>query len=127
MAKNKDVLHPGIILRREILEKLGMSQNYLAHMIHVPANRIHDIVRQRRSITADTDIRLCQFFGLPEGYWLRLQNAYDLAQAHGERGREYSRIEAYKTVHNASSEAAAAPAPAPVEPKASSYDVDDVL
>ncbi|MCB1556714.1 MAG: HigA family addiction module antidote protein, partial [Alphaproteobacteria bacterium] len=74
-------LHPGIILKTQILEKTGMSQNYLAQMIRVPPNRIHDIVRGRRSITADTDLRLCRFFGLPEGYWLRIQNAYDLSIA----------------------------------------------
>ncbi len=88
--------HPGLILRAEILDKLGMSQNYLSHMIHVPANRIHDIVRGRRSITADTDLRLCKFFGLPEGYWLRLQNAYDMAQVKADHAEALNRIEPYK-------------------------------
>lgn len=120
MSNALDGAHPGVVLKTEILEKLGMSQNYLAHMVHVPANRIHDIVRGRRSITADTDIRLCKFFGLPEGHFLRLQNAYDLKLAHGEKTAEYARIEAYKVVHAAS-------AAAPAAKKAEDYDVDDVL
>ncbi|MCB9987809.1 MAG: HigA family addiction module antidote protein [Rhodospirillales bacterium] len=88
--------HPGLVLKREILEKLGMSQNYLAHSIHVPANRIHDIVRGRRAITADTDLRLCKFFGLPEGYWLRLQNAHDLRNARPEIAFDLDRIMPYR-------------------------------
>jgi len=74
--------HPGEILAAEFLEPLGLSQNALATAINVPANRINDIVRGRRGITADTDVRLARFFGLSEGYWLRLQNSYDLMEAH---------------------------------------------
>jgi len=73
--------HPGEILKQEFLSEIAISQNRLAHAIGVPTNRIHDIVRGRRSITADTDLRLSKFFGLSEGYWLRLQNAYDLMEA----------------------------------------------
>jgi antitoxin HigA-1 len=53
-----------------------MSQNGLAHAIGVPGNRIHTIVNGTRDITGDTDLRLYKFFGLSEGYFLRLQNAY---------------------------------------------------
>ncbi len=58
-----------------------MSQNRLAHAIGVPGNRIHAIVNGTRNITADTDLRLCKFFGLSAGYFLRLQNAYDMVEA----------------------------------------------
>lgn len=73
--------HPGDILAVEFLEPLGLSQNALAKAIDVPANRINEIIRGRRGITADTDVRLARYFGLSEGYWLRLQNAYDLMEA----------------------------------------------
>jgi addiction module HigA family antidote len=73
--------HPGEILASEFLQELGMSQNALATAIAVPANRIHAIVKGTRDITADTDLRLCRFFGLSEGFFLRLQNAYDMLEA----------------------------------------------
>lgn len=73
--------HPGEILHTEFLEPLGLSQNALAKAIDVPANRINEIIRGRRGITADTDVRLARYFGLSEGYWLRLQNTYDLMEA----------------------------------------------
>ncbi len=73
--------HPGEILNEEFLNEIGMSQNQLAQAIGVPRNRIHAIVNGTRDITADTDLRLCRFFELSEGYFLRLQNAYDTLQA----------------------------------------------
>jgi antitoxin HigA-1 len=73
--------HPGETLKEEFLEEIGMSQNRLAHAIGVPRNRIHAIVNGTRDVTADTDLRLCKFFGLSEGYFLRLQNAYDMLEA----------------------------------------------
>jgi antitoxin HigA-1 len=60
--------HPGEILKEEFLKEIGMSQNGLAHAIGVPGNRIHAIVNGMRDITGDTDLRLCKFFGLSEGY-----------------------------------------------------------
>lgn len=73
--------HPGEILKLEFLDELGMSQNRLAHAIGVPPNRIHAIVKGTRDVTADSDLRLCKFFGLSEGYFLRLQNAFDTLEA----------------------------------------------
>ena len=87
--------HPGEILKHEFLDEIGLSQNQLAQAIGVPANRVHAIVRGRRGITADTDLRLCRFFGLTEGYWLRLQNAYDLMEARRRAGTTIQRIEPY--------------------------------
>jgi addiction module HigA family antidote len=68
---------PGELLREEFLKPLGLSQYRLAKEIGVPAQRIGEIVAVRRAITADTDLRLCRFFGLSNGYWLRAQAAYD--------------------------------------------------
>ena len=64
-----------------------MSQNALAQAIGVPSNRINELVRGRRGVTADTDLRLARYFGLSEGYWLRLQNTYDMMEARREAGK----------------------------------------
>lgn len=84
--------HAGDILKYEFLEELGMSQNALARAIHVPPNRIHAIVKGERGITADTDLRLCRFFGLSEGYFLRLQNRYQLMEAKRNLGEQLNAI-----------------------------------
>lgn len=73
--------HPGEILKHEFLDEIGMSQNRLAQATGVPPNRIHAIVNGTRDVTADTDLRLCKFFGLSEGYFLRLRNAFDTIEA----------------------------------------------
>ncbi len=65
------------MLAEEFLAPLGMSKYRLAKSIGVPAQRIGDIVAGKRAITADTDLRLCKLFGLPDGWWLRLQAGYD--------------------------------------------------
>jgi antitoxin HigA-1 len=88
--------HPGEILKEEFLNEIGMSQNRLAHAIGVPGNRIHAIVNRTRDITADTDLRLCKFFGLSEGYFLRLQNAYDTLEAKRRVGGEVAKIKRYE-------------------------------
>ena len=68
---------PGELLREEFLLPMGLSQYRLAKEIGVPPQRIGAIVSGKRSVTADTDLRLCRFFGLSKGYWLRAQAAYD--------------------------------------------------
>ncbi len=88
--------HPGEILQEEFLEPLGLSQNALAQAIGVPANRINEIIRGRRGITADTDLRLARFFKLSEGYWLRLQNTYDMMEARREVGKDIGKIKPHK-------------------------------
>lgn len=76
MEKLKPVT-PGELLLEEFLIPMGISQYRLAKEIGVPAQRIGEIVAGKRAITADTDLRLCRFFGLSKGYWLRAQAAYD--------------------------------------------------
>jgi addiction module HigA family antidote len=88
--------HPGEILKEEFLNEIDMSQNRLAHAIGVPGNRIHAIVNGTRDITADTDLRLCKFFGLSEGYFLRLQNAYDMLEAKRRIAGDVAKIKRYK-------------------------------
>jgi addiction module HigA family antidote len=88
--------HPGEILKAEFLDEIGMSQNQLANAIGVPPNRIHAIVAGTRGITADTDLRLCKVFGLSEGYFLRLQNAFDTMEAKRRVAKEIAKIKPLK-------------------------------
>jgi len=70
--------HPGEILLEEFLNPLGISQYRLAKATSVPARRINEIVHGKRSITADTALRLSRFFGTSDRFWLNLQTRYDL-------------------------------------------------
>lgn len=72
---------PGEMLEEEFLKPLGMTKYRLAKEIGVPPQRIGDIIAGKRSITADTDLRLCRFFSLSDGWWLRLQAQYDTVMA----------------------------------------------
>jgi addiction module HigA family antidote len=79
MIKDKlDPIHPGEILLEEFLNPMGISQYRLAKDISVPPRRINEIVHGKRGVSADTALRLERFFGLSEGFWLRLQARYDL-------------------------------------------------
>jgi len=91
MAELKPVT-PGELLREEFLVPMGLSQYRLAKEIGVPAQRIGEIVAGRRAITADTDLRLCRFFGLSSGYWLRAQAAHDTEIAEEALADELARI-----------------------------------
>lgn len=71
---------PGEMLLLDFIEPLGLTQNGLARAICVPPRRINEIVLGKRSITADTDLRLARFFGLSEGFWLGVQADYDLME-----------------------------------------------
>ncbi len=71
-------IHPGEILMEEFLEPMGISQYRLAKEISVPPRRINEIVHGKRSITADTALRLGRFFGITPQFWLNLQNRFDL-------------------------------------------------
>ncbi len=71
-------VHPGEILREDFLMPLGMSVNALATALGVPATRIHEIVKERRAVTADTAQRLARYFGGDAVSWLSLQAMYDL-------------------------------------------------
>ena len=85
-------IHPGEILLEEFLKPLGISQYRLAKEIGVPAQRIGDIVAGKRAITADTDLRLCRFFGLSEGYWLRGQARFDTETTKDALAAELAKI-----------------------------------
>lgn len=92
MTKHLPPVTPGELLLEEFLLPLGISQYRLAKEIGVPAQRIGEIVAGRRTVTADTDLRLCRFFGLSDGYWLRAQVAHDTEVAHEKLAAELAKI-----------------------------------
>ncbi|MEW6571195.1 MAG: HigA family addiction module antitoxin [Nitrospirota bacterium] len=77
-TKKMAPVHPGEILLEEFLKPLGISQYKLAKDISVPPRRINEIIQGKRSITADTALRLARYFDLSERFWLNLQSRYDL-------------------------------------------------
>jgi addiction module HigA family antidote len=79
MQRDIPPVTPGEMLLEDFLKPAGLSQYRLAKEIDVPAQRISEIVAGKRAITADTDLRLCRYFGLSDGWWLRGQMEYDMA------------------------------------------------
>lgn len=88
---------PGELLAEEFLKPLGLTKYRLAKEIGVPPQRIGDIVAGKRAITADTDLRLCRFFSLSNGYWLRAQIAYDTEVAARTLASTLAAIKPYAT------------------------------
>lgn len=84
-------IHPGEILADE-LDELGLSAAELARLIEVPANRVSQIVAGRRSITADTALRLGRYFGTSPDFWMNLQKIYELDLARAEIGPAIERL-----------------------------------
>ena len=97
--KKLDPITPGEILLEEFLKPMEISQYRLAKEIGVPAQRISAIIAGKRSITADTDLRLCRFFGLSNGYWLRAQAAHDVEKAEREIGPDLKKIQPWTIQH----------------------------
>ena len=83
---------PGEMLLEEFLKPMGISKYRLAKEIGVPAQRIGEIVAGRRAITADTDLRLCRFFGLSDGWWLRGQLRFDLERTRDTMAKALGKI-----------------------------------
>jgi addiction module HigA family antidote len=82
--------HPGEILKEEYLVPLGLSARALAKLLDVPANRLTEIMRGTRDVSADTAIRLGRYFRTDPRFWLNLQTAYDLSKA--EKAQSYKKI-----------------------------------
>ena len=95
-ARRLKPVSPGEMLVEEFLKPLGLTNYRLAKEIRVPAQRIGEIIAGRRSITADTDLRLCRYFGLSEGWWLRLQADHDTRKAKAELAKELELIKPLK-------------------------------
>ena len=86
-------IHPGEVLLEDFLKPMNISQYFVARSLGVPPRRINEIVLGKRSISADTDLRLARYLGLSEGFFLGLQADYDLMQRRRELGDELDRIE----------------------------------
>ena len=95
--KRAPPIHPGEVLLDEYLEPLGLSQYRLAKEISVPPRRINEIVHGKRSISADTALRLARYFATSERFWLNLQTQYDLEV---EKDRLAGRLEVEVAVHS---------------------------
>lgn len=76
--KTMPPVHPGELLREEFLEQMGITPYRLAKELGVPVQRIHELVHERRGVTADTALRLSRYFGMSEGYWINAQKHYEL-------------------------------------------------
>ncbi len=94
--KKLNNIHPGEILFEELMKPLGISQNQLAREIGVPPRRINEIVLEKRSVTADTSIRLGKYFGLSHGFFLGLQNQYDMEEKEKELKKVIAKISPIK-------------------------------
>ena len=104
-------VHPGEVLREEFLVPMDITPHGLSMALHVPAPRVNDIVRERRAVTADTAMRLAQFFGMSAEFWMGLQSDYELALTRAKLGKELKAIKPY-----------ARPAATPQSPTDSSSD-----
>jgi addiction module HigA family antidote len=96
-------IHPGEILKGE-LEELNLSANTFAKVLHVPTNRITAILKGQRGITADTALRLAQFFGSTPDFWMSLQSSYDVKVASAIAGKDIEKnVKARDWVKNVTS------------------------
>jgi antitoxin HigA-1 len=84
MTKKLKPVHPGEILREEFMKPLGLSMNKIAMDLRVPVTRIAEIVAERRSVTADSALRLARYFKNSPTFWMNLQSRYDLEVAEDE-------------------------------------------
>lgn len=84
-------IHPGEILADE-LEEIGLSAKKLADVIEVPPNRLYQVLAGKRNVTADTALRLAQYFGMSADFWMNLQSAYELDLARRQVGKAIQRI-----------------------------------
>jgi len=85
---NRQPTHPGEMLLTEFLEPMGLTQRDLADGIHVPYQRVNELINQRRGVTPSTALRLAKFLGTSAGYWMNLQLRWDLFNAQEEEKDE---------------------------------------
>mgnify|MGYP003573523949 FL=1 len=89
---HREPTHPGDMLLAEFLEPMGITQRELAEAIHVPYQRVNEIVNKKRGITPSTALRLAKFFGVSEDFWLNLQLRWDLYKAKKSEAKEIKAI-----------------------------------
>jgi len=88
--------HPGEMLLEEFLKPMGITQKELSNSIHVPYQRINEVINQKRGITPSTALRLAKYFGVSEDFWLNIQLRWDLFKARGKEVTELKRIHPYR-------------------------------
>lgn len=98
---DREPTHPGEMLREEFLEPMELTQRELADAIHVPYQRVNEIVNGRRGITASTALRLAKFFGTSAAFWMNLQLRWDLYQAERSEERELAEIQPHGEIAHA--------------------------
>jgi addiction module HigA family antidote len=99
IPSDRSPTHPGIMLREEFLDPLGITQRKLADAIRVPYQRVNEIVNEKRGITPSTALRLAKYFGNSPGFWMNLQLRYDLFKAKQDEEDEIKHIPTLKSKH----------------------------
>ena len=101
---HREPTHPGEMLIEEFLAPMGLTQRELADSIHVPYQRINEIINKKRGITPSTALRLAKFFGMSEDFWMNLQLRWDLYKARRQEEKELKAIRPFrfseKVVHS---------------------------
>ena len=96
---NRQPTHPGEMLLEEFLKPMNISQQKLADAIHVPFQRVNEIVRGQRGVTPSTALRLARFFGNSPGFWMNLQLRYDLFRVQQTEQKAIEEIEPLRSAH----------------------------
>jgi addiction module HigA family antidote len=96
---HREPTHPGEMLLEEFLKPMGISQRNLADDIHVPYQRVNELVNRRRGVTPSTALRLAKYFGNSPGFWLSLQHRWDLFKAMKAEAQELKRIQPVQMSH----------------------------
>lgn len=99
IPSNRPPTHPGVMLREEFLDPLGITQRELADAIRVPYQRVNEIVNEKRGITPSTALRFAKYFGNSPGFWINLQLRYELYEAKQDEGDEIKHIPTLKSKH----------------------------
>jgi addiction module HigA family antidote len=95
---DREPTHPGEMLREEFLIPMNISQRNLADAIHVPYQRVNELVNKKRGITPSTALRLAKFFGMSADFWLNMQMRWELFKAKNTEANELSSIQDYQHV-----------------------------
>ena len=97
---HRDPTHPGEMLIEEFLVPMGITQRELAKSIHVPYQRVNEIINKKRGITPSTALRLAKFFGMTEDFWMNIQLRWDLFKAKRAEADELKTIKPYRRSFN---------------------------
>ena len=96
---NREPTHPGEMLREEFLLPMNITQRELADAIHVPYQRINELVNKKRGVTPSTALRLSKFFGVSPDFWLNLQMRFELFKAQNIEQKDLESIQDYQQIH----------------------------